>query len=88
MATLMTWRDSWGRALSSLSSNRAPNDPNHEPLADNLRRLRTATTRMGSPSASSSCPCHEPVVFEGQRLPASYANFYIANGTRARSDVQ
>ena len=27
-----------------------------------------------------SFPCPVPVVFEGRRLPASYANFYIANG--------
>jgi agmatine deiminase len=26
-------------------------------------------------------PMPQPVFFEGQRLPASYANFYIANGT-------
>ena len=25
------------------------------------------------------CRCREPVFFDGQRLPASYANFYIAN---------
>ncbi len=55
-------------------------DENHEPLAENLERLHTARDVRGEPFRIVTLPCPEPVVFEGQRLPASYANFYIANG--------
>lgn len=55
-------------------------DPNHEPLEENLRRLESACDQDGRPLKVVTLPMPEPVVFEGQRLPASYANFYIANG--------
>jgi agmatine deiminase len=55
-------------------------DPNHEPLADNLKRLKAARTRDGKQFTLVELPLPRPVVFRGQRLPASYANFYIANG--------
>lgn len=55
-------------------------DENHEPLEENLDRLRTARNLQGKPFDVITLPCPAPVVFEGQRLPASYANFYIANG--------
>ena len=49
--------------------------PNHEPLAENLARLRArGDLRV------VTLPSPEPVYFAGQLLPASYANFYIANG--------
>ena len=54
-------------------------DPNHEPLADNFRRLELARDQDGSPLRVVPLPMPEPVVFDGVRLPASYANFYIAN---------
>jgi agmatine deiminase len=57
-----------------------PNDPNYEPLRENIRRLRAATDQNGKPLAFIELPMPSPVVFEGRRLPASYANFYIANG--------
>ncbi len=57
-----------------------PNDPNYEPLRENIRRLRAATDQDGKPLAIVELPMPGPVVFEGRRLPASYANFYIANG--------
>lgn len=57
-----------------------PSDPNHEPLRENLERLRRAHDQEGSPLDVVTLPMPRPVVFEGQRLPASYANFYIANG--------
>jgi agmatine deiminase len=57
-----------------------PNDPNYEPLQENIRRLRAATDQNGKPLAIIELPMPGPVVFEGRRLPASYANFYIANG--------
>jgi agmatine deiminase len=54
-------------------------DVNYEPLQDNLRRLRGMTDQHGSPLEIVALPMPEPVWFNGQRLPASYANFYIAN---------
>ncbi len=56
------------------------NDENYEPLAENLVRLKEATDLDGKPLNVVTLPMPRPVVFEGQRLPASYANFYIANG--------
>jgi agmatine deiminase len=56
------------------------NDPNHAPLAENLSRLKAARTFDGKPFDLIELPLPRPVVFRGQRLPASYANFYIANG--------
>jgi agmatine deiminase len=55
-------------------------DENHEPLAENLDRLRSARTLRKKPFTIKTLPMPAPVVFDGQRLPASYANFYIANG--------
>ncbi len=55
-------------------------DENHQPLAENLDRLRSARNRDGKPFRIVELPLPSPVVFERQRLPASYANFYIANG--------
>jgi agmatine deiminase len=54
-------------------------DENHLPLAENLDRLRTARNLQGNPFEIVELPMPAPVIFEGQRLPASYANFYIAN---------
>ena len=55
-------------------------DANHEPLVENLGRLKAARTRAGKQYTLVELPLPRPVVFRGQRLPASYANFYIANG--------
>jgi agmatine deiminase len=57
-----------------------PKDPNYGPLRDNVKRLRSATDQEGNPIAIVELPMPSPVYFEGRRLPASYANFYIANG--------
>src|SRR4051812_1540010 len=54
-------------------------DPNHAPLQQNLHRLRQATDQNGKPLKIVELPLPSPVWFRGQRLPASYANFYIAN---------
>lgn len=51
-------------------------DANHEPLRENLALLK----RIGRGLRIVTLPMPEPVWFDGQRLPASYANFYIANG--------
>ncbi|HEY1730269.1 MAG TPA: agmatine deiminase family protein [Terriglobales bacterium] len=56
-----------------------PDDPNHEPLSDNFRWLKKSTDQAGKPLKVIKLPMPAPVYFEDQRLPASYANFYIAN---------
>jgi agmatine deiminase len=55
-------------------------DENHLPLEENLDRLRAARNLAGGSYRIVELPMPAPVVFQGQRLPASYANFYIANG--------
>ena len=63
--------------LAAIEPNAA--DDNHEPLAENLDRLRSARNLRGKPFKIRALPMPAPIVFAGQRLPASYANFYIAN---------
>src|SRR6476620_7023778 len=58
-----------------------PSSENYEALRENIRRLRDATTEDGKPLVTIDLPMPAPVYFEGRRLPASYANFYIANRT-------
>ena len=55
-------------------------DANHAPLAENLSRLKSARTPQGKQFTVVELPMPRPVVFRGQRVPASYANFYVANG--------
>jgi agmatine deiminase len=57
-----------------------PSDDNHKILDENLTRLRTATDQHGKPFRIVTLPMPAPVIFDDQRLPASYANFYTANG--------
>jgi agmatine deiminase len=54
-------------------------DENYRPLQENLDRLRGATDRAGKKLDVVKLPMPDPVYFAGRRLPASYANFYIAN---------
>ncbi len=54
-------------------------DTNYAPLQENLRRLELATDLEGRKLKIVPLPLPRPVVFEGRRLPASYANFYVAN---------
>ena len=54
-------------------------DENHWPLEENLDRLRLARNAAGKPFEIVPLPMPPPIDFQGQRLPASYANFYIAN---------
>jgi agmatine deiminase len=56
-----------------------PKDENYAPLADNLARLKTMTDAAGQPIEVIPLPMPRPIHCEGQRLPASYCNFYIAN---------
>jgi len=55
-------------------------DANFEPLQENLARLREMRDQDGQQLRVVRLPMPAPVYFDGQRLPASYANFYIANG--------
>jgi agmatine deiminase len=55
-------------------------DQNHAPLNENIQRLKAARTLDGKQFTLVELPLPRPVFFSGQRLPASYANFYIANG--------
>ena len=50
------------------------------PLEENFRRLKDATAARGGRFDVLPLPMPAPVDFEGELLPASYANFYIANG--------
>jgi agmatine deiminase len=57
-----------------------PHDVNHDALQENLRILREARDQDGRPFTVVPLPMPGPVG-DGTRLPASYANFYIANRT-------
>ena len=54
-------------------------DPNFEPLQRNLDRLHTMRLADGEPLHVFTLPMPTRIMRDGQRLPASYANFYIAN---------
>ncbi|HUQ79595.1 MAG TPA: agmatine deiminase family protein [Gemmatimonadaceae bacterium] len=60
-----------------LAHEEDPADDNHRRSADNLRRLELVE---GSALRVVTLPYPRPVYMNGERLPASYANFYIANG--------
>jgi agmatine deiminase len=57
-----------------------PADVNFGPLRSNYDRLCRATDHQGHPLKVIRLPMPRPVYHEDNRLPASYANFYIANG--------
>jgi agmatine deiminase len=57
-----------------------PADVDHAPLAANRERLRAMRTADDKPLAVIELPMPEPVVRGGDRLPASHANFLLANG--------
>lgn len=54
-------------------------DENYEPLQENLKALRKMRLENGKQMNIVELPMPSAVVFEDQRLPASYANFYISN---------
>ena len=54
-------------------------DENHQPLAENRERLDTLKLADGRPLKVLEMQMPRPVEFQGDRLPASYANFYIGN---------
>jgi len=56
-----------------------PADENYEILQDNLRRLAAMVDQDGQPLRVESLPMPSAIFRDGRRLPASYANFYVAN---------
>jgi len=56
-----------------------PADANHAPLRENLELLRAARDPQGRPFRIVELPMPRRLEYAGRRLPASYANFYIAN---------
>lgn len=54
-------------------------DENYRPLQENYERLQAVTDQNGKNFSVVSLPCPGAVCYDGARLPASYANFYIAN---------
>jgi len=72
-------------------------DANYRPLEENRERLQGARNAAGERIEVVPLPMPRPLYLDGQRLPASYANFYVANaavlvptfndpGTGKRSD--
>ncbi len=56
-----------------------PSDINYKPLAENWERVQGFRLEDGSKPEVVALPMPGPLHFEGERLPASYANFYFAN---------
>jgi agmatine deiminase len=54
-------------------------DCNYRPLAENWERIEDFRLEDGSKPEVVALPMPAPLYFEGERLPASYANFYISN---------
>ncbi|MDX2127905.1 MAG: agmatine deiminase family protein [Chloroherpetonaceae bacterium] len=71
-----------------------PSDENYEILKENYEKLKTFTDQDGNPFRIVTIPMPTPVIHDGQRSPASYANFYIANNTvlvptfRSKNDIK
>jgi len=63
--------------ITMVEPNKA--DANHEPLKENLETLKTFRLLNGKQLNIIEIPMPEPMYYDGQRLPVSYANFYIAN---------
>jgi agmatine deiminase len=62
-----------------LAEEKNTNDPNHRILEENRERLEGFKLENGVKPEVVRLPMPAPLIFSGQRLPASYANFYIAN---------
>jgi agmatine deiminase len=58
-----------------------PADENYRALEENRERLAGVRLASGGRLSVIDLPMPQPLYFEGVRVPASYANFYIANGT-------
>ena len=62
-----------------LCREKDPRDANYRTLEENRERLQGARLADGSRPEVVDLPMPSPLVFDGRRLPASYANFYVAN---------
>jgi agmatine deiminase len=62
-----------------LADEKNPVDPNYRALRENRERLEGARLENGSAPRIVALPMPAPLIFNGVRLPASYANFYIGN---------
>jgi len=62
-----------------LIQSRDPRDVNYRPLAENRERLQDLRLEDGSKIEVVTLPLPQPLYWRDRRLPASYANFYIAN---------
>ncbi len=62
-----------------LAAEKNRGDENYHLLRENHERLRSARLENGKRLKVRTLPMPAPVIFQGQRLPASYANFYVAN---------
>ncbi len=68
-----------GEHTIAIAAENDTGDSNFQPLAENLALLREIAERGNPGFRVATLPMPDPVFFDGQRLPASYANFYIAN---------
>ena len=68
-----------GRVVCAVEPDRS--DPNHEPLAACLGRLRETNDADGRRLEIVELPMPTPLEADGTRLPASYLNFYISNSS-------
>ena len=68
-----------GRRTVVLCREDDPKDANYRPLAENRERLQGMRLEDGSAVEVIDLPMPAPLCFDGVRLPASYANFYVAN---------
>jgi agmatine deiminase len=67
-----------GTVVAAWEQNRE--DENYAPLQANHERLKEAADQDGVPLDIVTLPMPRPIRRQGQRLPASYLNFYVANG--------
>lgn len=54
-------------------------DENYKPLQENLAQLKSMRLADGRSLEIIELPMPDAVVYEDQRLPASYANYYVCN---------
>ena len=66
-----------GLVIACIGYNKA--DENYELLQTNLKELQTMRLLSGKQLNIVELPMPDEVIYEDQRLPASYANFYISN---------